>query len=86
MKNLIYVTSCVVDADNIFKIWGLEYEISPSVKEYRVFNSYKENNENFTNESPMSIVHVFIERESNRLRFFNEHEKEITKLMLVEEV
>ncbi|MDN6569364.1 MAG: hypothetical protein L0L22_00025 [Staphylococcus equorum] len=54
------------------------------MEEYRVFNSYK-NTEDFTNESEMSIVKVFIDRENLNLVFLNENDKPITKLMIVED-
>lgn len=85
MSKLKFLNKSVVDADNIFNVFGLKYYISKSVKEYRVYNSYKENQDNFTNESQMSIVNVYIDMETNKLHFFNEHNKEITKIMIVED-
>lgn len=84
MNNLKFLEECIVDADNIFTVRGIHFKISPSVEEYRVFNSYK-NTEDFTNESEMSIVKVFIDKENFNLVFLNEKKKPITKLMIVEE-
>ncbi len=84
MNNLKFLEECVVDADNIFTVRGIHFKISPLVEEYRVFNSYK-NTEYFTNESEMSIVKVFINRDNLNLVFLNEKNKPITKLMIVED-
>lgn len=85
MNNLKFLGEYIVNADNIFKVSGLlNFEISPLVKEYRVFNSYK-NTEDFTNESEMSTVKVFIDRDNLNLVFLNENNKPITKLMIVED-
>lgn len=84
MNNLKFLEECIVDADNIFTVRGIHFKISPLVEEYRVFNSYK-NTEDFTNESEMSIVKVFINRDNLSLVFLNENDKPITKLMIVED-
>lgn len=85
MNNLKFLGEYIVNADNIFTVSGLlNFEISPLVKEYRVFNSYK-NTEDFTNESEMSTVKVFIDRDNLNLVFLNENNKPITKLMIVED-
>lgn len=85
MNNLKFLGEYIVNADNIFTVSGLlNFEISPLVKEYRVFNSYK-NTEEFTNESEMSTVKVFINRDNLNLVFLNENNKPITKLMIVED-
>ncbi len=84
MNNLKFLEECVVDADNIFTVRGIHFKISPLVEEYRVFNSYK-NTEDFTNESEMSIVKVFINRDNLNLVFLNEKNQPITKLMIVED-
>lgn len=85
MNNLKFLGEYIVNADNIFTVSGLlNFEISPLVEEYRVFNSYK-NTEDFTNESEMSTVKVFIDRDNLNLVFLNENNKPITKLMIVED-
>lgn len=84
MNNLKFLEECIVDADNIFTVRGIHFKISPLVEEYRVFNSYK-NTEDFTNESEMSIVKVFINRDNLNLIFLNEKNQPITKLMIVED-
>lgn len=84
MNNLKFLEECIVDADNIFTTRGIHFKISPLVEEYRVFNSYKDT-EDFTNESEMSIVKVFINRDNLSLVFLDEKNKPITKLMIVED-
>jgi hypothetical protein len=84
LNNLKFLEECIVDADNIFTVRGIHFKISPLVEEYRVFNSYK-NTEDFTNESEMSIVKVFINRDNLNLVFLNEKNQPITKLMIVED-
>lgn len=84
MNNLKFLEECIVDADNVFKARGITFKISPSVSEYRVFNSYK-NTRDFTNESEMSSVLVYINKETLGLVFLNEHKEPITKLMVMED-
>ena len=84
MNNLKFLEECIVDADNIFTVRDIHFKISPLVEEYRVFNSYK-NTEDFTNESEMSTVKVFIDRDNLNFVFLNENNKPITKLMIVED-
>ena len=84
MNNLKFLEECVVNADNIFTVRDIHFKISPLVEEYRVFNSYK-NTKDYTNESEMSIVKVFIDRYNLNFVFLNENDKPITKIIIVED-
>ena len=84
LNNLVYIGKFIADADNIFSVMGLKYEIDSIVPEYKVYQSYKEIDD-YTNTSDMSSVFVFIEKETNQLKFYNEHHKEIKKLNLLSE-
>ena len=85
MSRLKFIKQSVVDADNKFEFDGIEFKISDTVKEYRVYNSYKENKNNFTNESQMSVVKIYMDIENHKILFLNEHNREINKIMVVEE-
>lgn len=84
LNNLVYIGKFIADADNIFSVMGLKYEIDSTVPEYKVYQSYKEIDD-YTNTSDMSSVFVFIEKETNQLKFYNEHHKEIKKINLLSE-
>lgn len=81
--NLKELAICVVDADNIFSVMGIKYKIDLRIKEYRVYNSYQ-NSEDFTNTSEMCTVKVMIDAD-NKFHFFDENDKEIVKVYIVEE-
>lgn len=74
--------TCIVDADNVFEILGLRYKIDSRVKEYKVFNSYK-NSRDFTNTAEMCKVNVMLDKE-NKIHFFDEKNNEIFKVTLLE--
>lgn len=84
LSNLAYIGKFIANADNVFSVMGLQYEIDQTVPEYKVYQSYKEV-DNYMNTSDMSAVFVFIEKETNQLKFYNEHHKEIKKLNLLSE-
>lgn len=84
LSNLVYIGKFIANADNVFSVMGLQYEIDQTVPEYKVYQSYKEV-DNYMNTSDMSAVFVFIEKETNQLKFYNEHHKEIKKLNLLSE-
>lgn len=81
---LRHLDTCIVDADNIFKLCGVKYKIDNRVKEYKVYNSYK-NSEDFTNTAEMCEVKVLLDSE-NKLHFLDEYDKEINKITLLEGV
>nr|DAQ00299.1 MAG TPA: hypothetical protein [Caudoviricetes sp.] len=84
LNNLVYIGKFIANADNVFSVMGLQYEIDQTVPEYKVYQSYKEVDD-YTNASDMSAVFVFIEKGTNQLKFYDEHHKEINKLNLLSE-
>lgn len=67
---------CIVDADGVFNLLGVKFKIN-GIKEYKVYNSYKDNPEDYTNLAEMCEVKVYIDLVDNRLHFFNENDEEM---------
>lgn len=73
---------CIVNADNEFVFNGLMFQISNKNKNYKVINSYRENRD-YTNSAEMTTVKVGIEKDTCKILFFNEDDKQMTDVLFV---
>ena len=70
--DLSVLQKCLVDTDNVF-VWGLtKFRVPYSNKDYKVYNTARQNKEDYTNTAKMIHVYVCVNRD-NALEFLNEN-------------
>lgn len=78
------LTKCIVNVDNEFTFNGLLFKISKRNKDYRVSNSYKENDD-YTNTAEMTYVLVGVNNDC-KIIVLNENNSVIKDVTFVRNV